>query len=265
MLTIGGFSKKGNISTRMLRHYDSIGLLKPAYTGENGYRYYDDTQLATLELIKKLSSYGFSLNEISPMLTLNENDLADEIHRKRIQNYGKLNRLKEQLRNMESDVAKVKGAEHIMKKYHVIIMECPEQKVFTLRRTINISETHQLFQDLLKEMNEAGYRRSGPTQQIFMGKEYNYESLDIEAQVQVAADSSGDRIKTIPAGPYAATTHIGPNEDVHYAFESISEWYKNQDEYEITGPPIERYLKDETSVDSPEEFETGVLFPVKKK
>lgn len=264
MLTIGGFSKQGNISRRMLRHYDAIGLLKPAYTGENGYRYYDDLQLATLALIKKLNSYGFSLSEVGELLTLSEEDLAEAIHRKRIHNYGELNRLKEQLRNMEKDVAKVKGAKHIMEKYHVIIMDCPEQKVFTLRRTINISETNQLFDDLMTEMKAAGYKRSGPAQQVFLGDEFDYEALDLEAQVQISG-GEGERIKTIPAGTYAATTHIGPYEEVRYAYEAITDWYKNQDEYEIVGPGIERYLKDENSVNSPEELETGVLFPVKKK
>ena len=38
MLTIGEFSRLGHISARMLRHYDSIGLLHPARIGEeNGY------------------------------------------------------------------------------------------------------------------------------------------------------------------------------------------------------------------------------------
>ncbi len=265
MLTIGGFSDKGNISKRMLRHYDSIGLLAPSYTGENGYRYYDETQIADLMQIKKLSSYGFSLSEIKEILPLSEMDLANRIHHKRLENYGRLNKLKEQLRNMEEDVAEMKGADYIMEKYHVIIMEQPQQTVFTLRRTINISETGQLFEDLIEGMEKAGLKRTGPCQQIFMGTEFNYESMDIEAQVQVAEGNNNENIKTLPAGTYAATTHIGPYENVRYAFEAMGEWYKNQDEYEIIGPSIERYIKDVDDVDSPEDLETAVLFPIKKK
>lgn len=263
MLTIGGFAEKGEISKRMLRHYDSIGLLMPAYTGENGYRYYDDTQIADLRLIKKLNSYGFSLSEIIDLLLLSENEITDIIHKKRLDNYGQLNKLKETLRTMEEDIAGVKGADYIMEKYQVIIMDAPEQKVFTLRRTINISETSKLFDDLMTEMKKAGLKRTGPTQQIFMGDEFDYENLDIEAQVQV--EGEGDNVKIIPTCTYAATTHIGPFESVRHAYEAVSNWYKNQDEYEITGPPIERYIKDENSVNSPEELETGVLFPIKKK
>ena len=46
MLKIGDFSRLSRISVRMLRHYDEIGLLKPAVTDElTGYRYYREDQL----------------------------------------------------------------------------------------------------------------------------------------------------------------------------------------------------------------------------
>ena len=54
MFTIGEFSKLCCISARMLRHYDSIGLLHPAATGtDNGYRYYHASQAKTLHTIEK--------------------------------------------------------------------------------------------------------------------------------------------------------------------------------------------------------------------
>lgn len=263
MLTIGGFAEKGKVSKRMLRYYDEENLLKPAYIGENGYRYYDDAQLSNLKLILKLNDYGFNTGEIKELLPLNESELAEKIHSKRLENYGQLNELKKKLRKMDDDIAKSKGADYIMEKYNVIIMEMPEQKVFTLRRTINISETHKLFEDLHKEMEKAGLKKAGPAQQMFMGDEFNYDALDIEAQVQVTGE--GDGVKTIPAGTYAATTHIGPFEEVRHAYEALGKWIKGQDKYEVCGPGIERYIKDENSVNSPEELETGVLFPVKQK
>ena len=46
MLKIGDFSKLSRVSIRMLRHYDEIGLLRPARIDpESGYRYYSETQL----------------------------------------------------------------------------------------------------------------------------------------------------------------------------------------------------------------------------
>jgi DNA-binding transcriptional MerR regulator len=61
MLTIGEFSKLSHVSSRMLRYYDSMGLLCPVHMGkENGYRYYDALQLNTLLKIESLKQYGSS-------------------------------------------------------------------------------------------------------------------------------------------------------------------------------------------------------------
>ena len=69
MLPIGEFSKICNVTTKTLRYYDEIGLLKPSIVnGHNGYRYYDVQQLKTILLITKLKKYGCSLEEIELIL-----------------------------------------------------------------------------------------------------------------------------------------------------------------------------------------------------
>jgi DNA-binding transcriptional MerR regulator len=49
MFTIGEFARHGRVSVRMLRHYDGIGLLRPASVDPaSGYRFYQASQLAEL-------------------------------------------------------------------------------------------------------------------------------------------------------------------------------------------------------------------------
>lgn len=264
MLTIGEFSKLGRVSARMLRHYDILGLLRPAHTGENGYRYYDETQLAQLVQITTLQGYGFKLSEIGELLALPQPQLSRRIHHRRLAVLDEIQAMRKNLRRMESHITRMEGNGMSLNKYNVIVMQCPAQRVFALRRTIHISETHQLFSELLARMEEQGLTRTGPTQQIFMGEEFDYENLDLEAQVQVADVSAGEGVKTLPAGSFVATTHTGPYEDVKYAYEAISDWMAQHPQYRATGGGIERYLKDEGMVTSPEELETGVLFPVER-
>lgn len=65
MLKIGEFSKIARVSIRMLRHYDEIGLLKPAETDDfTGYRYYSESQLPIISRISSLKELGFSLADI---------------------------------------------------------------------------------------------------------------------------------------------------------------------------------------------------------
>ncbi|HAM81961.1 MerR family transcriptional regulator [Ornithinibacillus bavariensis] len=74
--SIGEVSKLMNISIKALRHYDKIGLFKPAYIDPNtNYRYYDDSQLYLLDLIKSLKYIGIPLKEIKEVQEFNADDL----------------------------------------------------------------------------------------------------------------------------------------------------------------------------------------------
>ncbi|MFD9206866.1 MerR family transcriptional regulator [Streptomyces sioyaensis] len=70
MFTIGDFARYGRVSARMLRHYDALGLLRPARTDPvSGYRYYEAAQLARLNRIIALKDLGFSLQQVGAILT----------------------------------------------------------------------------------------------------------------------------------------------------------------------------------------------------
>jgi DNA-binding transcriptional MerR regulator len=69
MFTIGEFARLGDISIRMLRHYDEIGLLAPAQVDPaTGYRSYSIAQLRDLNRIVALRGLGFSLAEVRQLL-----------------------------------------------------------------------------------------------------------------------------------------------------------------------------------------------------
>jgi len=56
------------VSVRTLHFYDETGLLKPAYHGPNGYRYYEEPQLLTLQQILFYRELGFELKQIERIL-----------------------------------------------------------------------------------------------------------------------------------------------------------------------------------------------------
>ena len=79
MFQIGEFSRIGMVTIETLRHYDALGLLKPAKVDSiTGYRYYTADQLQTLNRIMALKEVGFSLDEISRILQegLNRDELS---------------------------------------------------------------------------------------------------------------------------------------------------------------------------------------------
>lgn len=77
MYSIGEFAAFGRISPRMLRHYDAIGLLKPAQIHEvSGYRSYGAWQLPDLYLIAELRELGVGLPAIDRVFASSDRDAA---------------------------------------------------------------------------------------------------------------------------------------------------------------------------------------------
>src|SRR5690606_12755057 len=76
LYSIGEVSKLMNISIKALRHYDKIDLFKPTYIDPNtNYRYYDDSQLYLLDLIKSFKYIGIPLKEMKKVQELKADDL----------------------------------------------------------------------------------------------------------------------------------------------------------------------------------------------
>jgi DNA-binding transcriptional MerR regulator len=108
-MRISDLAKLTNTSPRMLRHYDEIGLFKPARTYPNGYREYSVAQLPELNRILALKDLGFTLEQILNLLTehsaerLREMLVAQEseLERRLELEQSRLGRLRAHLRDIE--------------------------------------------------------------------------------------------------------------------------------------------------------------------
>jgi len=73
LLDIGRASRASGVSVKMIRHYESIGLLpKVARTFAN-YRIYRDSDVHTLRFIRRARALGFSMEDIQELLSLWQN------------------------------------------------------------------------------------------------------------------------------------------------------------------------------------------------
>jgi MerR family copper efflux transcriptional regulator len=72
-VTIGEASRLSGVSAKMLRHYESLGLLPRVGRSEGGYRLYAQAEVHTLRFIKRARELGFSMHEIAELAGLWQN------------------------------------------------------------------------------------------------------------------------------------------------------------------------------------------------
>ena len=69
-MNIGQASKASGVTTKMIRYYDEIGLVRPASRTDSNYREFDEREVNELRFIRRARSLGFSMPEITQLLSL---------------------------------------------------------------------------------------------------------------------------------------------------------------------------------------------------
>lgn len=69
-MNIGQAAANSGVSTKMIRHYESIGLLQPGNRTVSGYRQYNECDVHLLRFIRQARKLGFALEQIRVLLSL---------------------------------------------------------------------------------------------------------------------------------------------------------------------------------------------------
>ena len=136
MLSIGQFSQIGQVTIKLLRYYDRIGLLKPVSINvETGYRYYVIEQLADLNRIIALKNLGLSLKEIRVMIHDNVTlpEMRGMLKLKQAELRQQLEQSQRQLSEVETRLSLLEGDAI---QVDVAFKSIAPQKVISVRRPI---------------------------------------------------------------------------------------------------------------------------------
>lgn len=69
-MNIGELANTSGVNAKMIRHYESIGLIPKAARNQSGYRVYSQTDVQFLRFVKQARSLGFSMTEIKKLIGL---------------------------------------------------------------------------------------------------------------------------------------------------------------------------------------------------
>ena len=107
--TVKQLADLAGVSTRTLRYYDQIGLLKPAGTTEAGYRLYGAVEVDRLQQILFYREMGMELEQIREIVNSPDFDLKEALLSHRDSLLRKRNRLDQLLETVERSLAGLEG------------------------------------------------------------------------------------------------------------------------------------------------------------
>lgn len=108
-LTVTEVARISGVSVRTLHHYDQIGLLKPAFTGQNRYRHYGQDELLRLQQILLHRELGIPLGEIGAILDAPGFDRLEALRQQRDRLSEEAKRYAQLVRTIDRTIASLEG------------------------------------------------------------------------------------------------------------------------------------------------------------
>lgn len=272
MLKIGVFSKLSRISIRMLRHYDEIGLLRPAQVDTlTGYRYYDESQLVWAGRIQALKSMGFGLPGLREIMEQysNAGELENFLVIRRQELEIQEIQVRERLRLLDSTIQWLRKDGNIM-GYDVSLKVVPELYVASVRQVIpGYADEGMLWKILMEETASLSMQDGSPCYSIalFHDGEFKEGNVDVEVQRSVSGtykDTAHVKFKKVPPVQIASATYEGNYDQIGQVNEAVARWVTDNG-YEFDGLSFNIYHVSPGETKNPEEYVTEVCYPVKKK
>ncbi|GAA3527506.1 MerR family transcriptional regulator [Nonomuraea rosea] len=234
MFGIGDFARLGLVSVRMLRHYDAIGLLRPAHVDPfTGHRSYQAAQLARLNRIVAIKDLGFTLEQVSAILDekVSTEELHGMVRLRRAQLEAQISADLARLRGVESRLRTIETEGHL-RTAEVVLKKVSPIRVAELgaRAAGYVAEDigpviKPLFAELCRRVEAAGIRIAGPGIAYYRAEDDGSVMAHACLPVNVDVGSYDFLVHDLPGMEMAATViHHGPMEAAGATFQALAHW-----------------------------------------
>lgn len=183
-------SELAGVSARTLRYYDEIGLLKPLYTTEAGYRFYGEQEVMLLQQILFYRERGFSLGEITRIIYHKDFDIQHALQEHLLDLEEQKVKLERMIHTVRKTISSMKGETEMSaeEKFEVfkknVVKEQEERYGAEARRRYG-DEQVDASQKKVLDMTEADYQRF-----VNLGNEILEQ---LKEAVQAGEDPKGEK------------------------------------------------------------------------
>lgn len=232
MLSIGDLARHTRVSVRMLRYYDTLGLVVPESVDEStGYRWYAGSQIGRVNSLVALKELGFTLEqcrsvldevvsveELRGMLRLREAELAQQI----AADSARLAEVGRRLRSIERGLT--------MTNNTLTFKTLPALRLARVTAEVNDTTeiggvSGQLVESLNQRLAAAGITGAGPGIRTYYGRP-DGSKIEVAVAVPIGTDLNGVdglEIFDLPAEERGASAiHRGPGAGVGDAWMTLS-------------------------------------------
>jgi DNA-binding transcriptional MerR regulator len=275
MFRIGEFSQIARVSGRLLRYYDSLGLLKPLRIDPaTGYRYYSADQLPRLNRILALKELGLSLDQIAKMVddTISPGEIRGMLMLKKAELEQSLAAEQSRLRHIESRLRQIEE-QGAMADYDVVVKRVPAQPYLAVRSEFaGMQGAVAMLKTVLTATRQIPAEARGPLI-VVAHSDFDDERLDLEIGIGLAEERKTritlpDRLEMKPTElpaieMSAAIVRGGPTYQAHLAFGALGVWMEANG-FTVAGPCREVFLEPPFQPPDEEHSVIEVQFPVAK-
>lgn len=224
LMTIGQFSSLSRLSVRMLRHYDSHGVLVPTdIDPSSGYRFYSSQQLVDAADIRNLRDVGFGVSAIGILLAARGTPAWH--HALQLQREGLVDELRT-AQGRVSLITRLLDQEEETMSITITRSSVPAMTIVALRGTVpTYSDEGELWEQLTPILHDQAIVATGPCGVIEHDDQYTERDVDLSIFITVAPDTRVGQpaeVIDLPERDCVIARVQGPYDQISHAHDLIS-------------------------------------------
>lgn len=268
VLKIGEFARISQVSIKTLRHYDALGLLRPATTDPaSGYRYYTMDQIEDVVRILALKDCGFALDEIGQLAQRHDTPAIEAMLRQRLADQERhVSEEQERLQRMIARLQQLHAPDDAA-VYDVALKRTEPTTLVGRRQCVaTAEEIGPCAVSVVAQLLRAGIEFAGPLIHLYFDHdEMHGDQFDlfVGAPVTALPANLGElQCQRLPGGEQVACViYRGDYPGIGAAYCALDHWIAASG-YRESGQCREIYLRDPGDTDDPSAYLTEIQYPI---